>query len=77
MLSVILMLSSFSLFADVKLPAIFADNMVLQQQSTMMIKVVGSKSTSIIFMADVWKPDTQWDSRYLWMPLQIGSGKLW
>jgi hypothetical protein len=46
-------------------------------QSTMMIKVVGSKATSVIFMADVWKPDIQWDSRYLWMPLQIGGGKLW
>lgn len=28
-------------------------------------------------MADVWKPETQWDSRYLWMPLQIGDGELW
>src|SRR6195952_5257543 len=46
-------------------------------QSTMMIKVVGSKTTSVIFMGDIWKPKTQWDSRYLWMPLQIGDGKLW
>lgn len=28
-------------------------------------------------MADIWKPHTQWDSRYFWMPLQIGGGKLW
>lgn len=45
-------------------------------QSTMLLKVVGSKSTSVIFMGDIWKPKTQWDSRYLWMPLEIGDGKL-
>jgi hypothetical protein len=27
-------------------------------------------------MGDIWKPGTQWNSRYLWMPLQIGQGKL-
>ena len=46
-------------------------------QSTMMLKVVGTKATTIIYMGDIWKPKTQWDSRYLWMPLQIGEGKLW
>jgi hypothetical protein len=46
-------------------------------QSTMMIKVAGKKSTTILFMGDIWKPSTQWDSRYLWMPLEIGGGKLW
>lgn len=46
-------------------------------QSTMLLKVVGTKSTTVIFMADIWKPRTQWDSRYLWMPLEIGEGKLW
>jgi hypothetical protein len=46
-------------------------------QSTMMIKVVGSKATTVVFMADVWKPKSQWDSRYLWMPAEIGNGKLW
>ncbi|MDH7463134.1 family 43 glycosylhydrolase [Chitinophagaceae bacterium 26-R-25] len=46
-------------------------------QSTMMLKVEGKKDTTVIFMADQWKPKTQWDSRYLWMPLQIGDGKLW
>ena len=45
-------------------------------QSTMLIKVTGKKSTTVIFMGDQWKPSTQWDSRYLWMPLQIGDGKL-
>lgn len=46
-------------------------------QSTMMLKVAGSKRTTVIFMGDIWKPKTQWDSRYLWMPLEIGEGKLW
>ena len=45
-------------------------------QSTMMWKVVGKKTTTVIFMGDIWKPRTQWDSRYLWMPLEIGDGKL-
>ncbi|HYW44094.1 MAG TPA: family 43 glycosylhydrolase [Bryobacteraceae bacterium] len=46
-------------------------------QSTMLLKVVGSKKTTVIFMGDIWKPRTQWDSRYLWMPVEIGGGKLW
>jgi len=45
-------------------------------QSTMLLKVVGDKGTTVIFMGDIWKPRTQWDSRYLWMPLEIGDGKL-
>jgi hypothetical protein len=45
-------------------------------QSTMLLKVVGTKSTTVIFLGDIWKPSTQWDSRYLWMPLEIGKGKL-
>ena len=45
-------------------------------QSTMLLKVAGKKSTTIIFMGDLWKPATQWDSRYIWMPLEIGDGKL-
>jgi len=46
-------------------------------QSTMLIKVAGKTDTTIIYMGDIWKPKTQWDSRYLWMPLEIGNGKLW
>lgn len=45
-------------------------------QSTMMLKVVGSNTTTVIFMGDIWKPKTLWDSRYLWMPLKIGDGQL-
>ncbi len=46
-------------------------------QSTMMLKVVGTKTTTVIFMGDMWRPQAQWDSRYLWMPLEIGNGRLW
>ncbi len=42
-------------------------------QSTMLVKVVGTKTTTVIFLGDIWKPRTQWDSRYLWMPLEIGA----
>jgi hypothetical protein len=45
-------------------------------QSTMMFKVTGTKKTTVIFMGDQWKPSAQWDSRYLWMPLEIGEGNL-
>ncbi|WP_345951344.1 family 43 glycosylhydrolase [Mucilaginibacter sp. PAMB04274] len=45
-------------------------------QSTMILKVTGTKGTTAIFMGDIWKPKEQWDSRYLWMPLEIGDGKL-
>jgi hypothetical protein len=45
-------------------------------QSTLLLKVVGTKTTTVIFMGDIWKPSTQWDSRYLWMPVEIGNGKL-
>lgn len=45
-------------------------------QSSMLLKVVGRKSTSVIYMGDRWTPKTLWDSRYIWMPLQIGDGKL-
>jgi len=46
-------------------------------QSTMLLKVVGKKSTTVIYMGDIWKPKTQWESTYLWMPVEIGDGKLW
>jgi hypothetical protein len=41
-----------------------------------MLKVTGTTATTVIFLADIWKPDTQWESRYLWMPLEIGEGRL-
>lgn len=45
-------------------------------QSTMLLKVTGTKTTTVIFMADIWRPWAQWDSRYVWMPLEIDGDKL-
>lgn len=45
-------------------------------QSTFLLKVKGTKKTSVIFMGDIWRPRALWDSRYLWMPLQIKDGKM-
>ncbi len=45
-------------------------------QSSMLLKVVGSKNTAVIYMGDIWRPKTLWDSRYLWMPLEIGDGAI-
>jgi hypothetical protein len=45
-------------------------------QSTMMLKIVGSKRTTIIYMGDLWRPTNLWDSRYFWMPLEICNGSL-
>jgi len=47
-----------------------------QAQSTMLVKVEGTKQTSVIFMGDIWKPKSLWDSRYLWMPVEIGDGEM-
>ena len=45
-------------------------------QSTMLIKVAGSEKTTVIFMGDIWKPKELWDSRYLWMPLEMENGAM-
>ncbi|WP_263382455.1 family 43 glycosylhydrolase [Granulicella arctica] len=40
-------------------------------QSSMLIKVKGRKTTSVIYVGDRWQPKQLWDSRYIWMPLEI------
>jgi hypothetical protein len=45
-------------------------------QPTMLLKLKGTKKTSVIYMGDIWNPQALWDSRYLWMPLEIGDGRL-
>jgi beta-xylosidase len=45
-------------------------------QSTLLLKVAGTDKTTVVYMGDQWKPAAQWDSRYLWMPVEIGAGKL-
>jgi hypothetical protein len=62
----------WSEFKDIAPP----DTNTYGAQSTMMVKVVGSKTITVIYLGDRWKPKTQWDSRYLWMPLKIGGGEM-
>lgn len=45
-------------------------------QSTNLVKVTGTHKTTVLYLGDQWRPETQWDSRYLWMPLEIGNGHL-
>ncbi len=47
-----------------------------QSQSTMLVKVVGTRNTTVIFMGDIWKPSALWDSRYLWMPLEMNGNEM-
>jgi hypothetical protein len=63
----------WSEFRDIAPP----ETKTYRSQSTMLLKVAGSETTTVIFMADQWKPSAQWDSRYLWMPVEISEGKLW
>lgn len=46
-------------------------------QSTMLLKIVGSKTNAVIFMGDIWRHPKLANSRYLWMPLEIDDGKMW
>jgi hypothetical protein len=43
-------------------------------QSTFLLKVKGTRRTTVIFMGDEWRPRALWDSRYLWMPLEMKDG---
>jgi beta-xylosidase len=45
-------------------------------QSTNLIKMVGSEQTAVIYVGDRWRPEEHWDSRYVWMPVEIGQGSL-
>jgi len=62
----------WSKFRDIAPP----DTNTYGSQSTFLLKVVGTGATTVIFMGDIWRPRRQWDSRYLWMPLEIGDGKV-
>ncbi|HVT97306.1 MAG TPA: family 43 glycosylhydrolase [Acidobacteriaceae bacterium] len=45
-------------------------------QSSMLIKVDGKETETVIYMGDRWNPQKLWDSRYIWMPLEMGDGTL-
>jgi hypothetical protein len=62
----------WSEFKDIAPP----ESNTYDSQSTLLLKVVGSKRTAVIYMGDQWRPHQLWDSRYLWMPVEIGHGTL-
>jgi hypothetical protein len=45
-------------------------------QSSMLVKVTGTRKTAVIFMGDLWNPKALWDSRYLWMPLTVDGATM-
>lgn len=51
------------------------DTNTYDSQSCMLLKVAGTKSTAVIYLGDRWKPKVLSDSRYIWMPVEIGAGK--
>lgn len=62
----------WSEFKDIAPP----ETKTYRSQSTYLLKVVGTKTTSVIYMGDQWNYRAIWDSRYLWMPLEIGNGSV-
>lgn len=45
-------------------------------QSGYLLKIHGTQATTIIYMGDRWTPANLWNSRYIWMPLQIGNRRM-
>ncbi|MBV8782168.1 MAG: family 43 glycosylhydrolase [Phycisphaerae bacterium] len=45
-------------------------------QSAFLLKVAGTQKTTVIFVGDMWRAKSLWDSRYMLMPLTIGDGQL-
>jgi hypothetical protein len=45
-------------------------------QSTNLLRIVGTRATAVVYLGDMWRPYELHDSRYLWHPLEIGSGQL-
>jgi hypothetical protein len=52
------------------------DSLTYGSQSTYLLKVNGSRRTTVIYMGDVWRPFELHESRYLWYPLEISCGAL-
>lgn len=47
-----------------------------ESQSSMLVKIEGSRETQVIYVGDRWNPAQLHDSRYVWAPLEIGAGAL-
>jgi hypothetical protein len=59
-------------FADVAPP----ETNTYGSQSSNLLKVAGTRATTVIYIGDRWNPEQLWDSRYVWMPLEIGNGSM-
>lgn len=66
------MAGPWSEFKDIAPPATKTYN----SQTAFILPVVGSKTTSYIYIGDRWKSKNLTDSRYIWLPLTISSGAL-
>jgi hypothetical protein len=44
-------------------------------QSGTLLKITGTKFTSVIYLGDRWDERDLPDSRYIWMPVEIGNGR--
>lgn len=62
----------WSEFRDFALP----ESHTFGSQSTNLLKITGSRATSVLYLGDIWRPYELHDSRYLWHPLEIGGGEL-
>jgi hypothetical protein len=62
----------WSEFKDIAPP----ETKTYRSQSTYLLKVAGTKTTTVIYLGDQWNKRAIWDSRYLWMPLEIGNGSV-
>ena len=45
-------------------------------QSTFLLPVAGQPD-AVIAMFDIWKPENQIDSRYIWLPVKFENDRLW
>ena len=59
-------------FKDIAPPA----TKTYDSQTAFILPVFGSKTTSYVYVGDRWKPNNLADSRYVWLPLTIGSGTM-
>ncbi len=59
-------------FADVAPP----ETNTYRSQSSNLIKIVGSRKTTVIYVGDRWIREDLPDSRYIWMPLDMAEGRM-
>ena len=45
-------------------------------QTAFILPVVGTQATTYVYLGDRWNPKNLTDSRYIWLPLAVGGGKM-